>query len=160
MSYDRQEQHAECVFPSSKWYPGQGEPRSKRGFPSPVLRRENLQQPAYNPVGSEQRLPVLRYLSDWQQVPEHLAKQTEVRPTVLVADGPGIPYRRLPVICRCGRYLAGARLGFRYGCGSSKAHSRSGSSGRRIERGWDTTMVARCVWVTEMRVLRWTPFVR
>ena len=38
-------------------------------------------------------------------------------PTVLSADGPGVPYRRRGVICLCERYLAGARSGFRSGCG-------------------------------------------
>ena len=41
----------------------------------------------------------------------------EVLPTVLAADGPGVPYRRRAVICRCGRYLAGVRSGFRSGRG-------------------------------------------
>ena len=37
--------------------------------------------------------------------------------------------------------------------GSSKAHSRSRSGGRRGGRGWDTTMVARSVWVTGVIVV-------
>ena len=60
---------------------------------------------------------MLRYWAGWQQVHEHLAKQTEVLPTVLAADGPGVSYRRRAVISRFGRNLAGARLGLRSGCG-------------------------------------------
>ena len=59
----------------------------------------------------------MRYWTGWQQVHEHLAKQTERPPTVLSADGSGVPYRRRAVICRCRKYLAGARSGFRSGCG-------------------------------------------
>ena len=44
-------------------------------------------------------------------------EKTEVLPSVLSADGPGVPYSRRAVICRCGRYLAGARSGVRSGCG-------------------------------------------
>ena len=60
---------------------------------------------------------MLRYWTGWQQPHEHLANKTEVPPTVLPADGSGVPYSRRAVNCRCARYLAGARSGFRSGCG-------------------------------------------
>ena len=60
---------------------------------------------------------MLRDWTGWQQVHEHFAKQTEVPPTLLLADEPGVPYHRRAVICRCGRYLAGARSGFCSGRG-------------------------------------------
>ena len=68
-------------------------------------------------MGSSRRQVSLRCWVDGQQVHEHLAKQAEVLSTVLAADGSGEPCRRRPVICRCERYLAGARSGCRSGCG-------------------------------------------
>ena len=46
---------------------------------------------------------------------EDPVKLTEVPPTVRSANGPGVPYRRRAVTCRCESYLAGARSGFRSG---------------------------------------------
>ena len=60
---------------------------------------------------------MLRYWTGWQQVHEHLAKQTEESPTALSADGSGVPDRRRAVNFRCGRYLVDARSVFRSGCG-------------------------------------------
>ena len=60
---------------------------------------------------------MLRYWTGWQQVHERLAKQTEVSPTVLSADGSGAPYRRRAANFRCGRYLVDASSGFSSGCG-------------------------------------------
>ena len=60
---------------------------------------------------------MLRYWTGWQQVHEHLVKQTEVYPTVLPAGGSGVTYRRRAVNFRCGRFLVDARSGFRSGCG-------------------------------------------
>ena len=60
---------------------------------------------------------MLHNWTGWQQVHEHLAKQTEGPPTVLSAGGSGMPHHRRTVICRCGKFQAGARSGFRAGCG-------------------------------------------
>ena len=60
---------------------------------------------------------MLRYWTGWQQVHAHLAKQTEGPPTVLSGRGSGVTYRRRTVICRCGKYQAGARSGFHSGWG-------------------------------------------
>ena len=60
---------------------------------------------------------MLRYWTGWQQVHEHLVKQTEVPPTVLPAGGSGVTYRHRPVNFRCGKNLVDARSGFRSGCG-------------------------------------------
>ena len=68
-------------------------------------------------MGSKQRKFVLRYGTGWQQVHEHLVKQTEVSLTVLPAGGSRVTYRRRAVNFRCGRYLVDARSGFRSGCG-------------------------------------------
>ena len=64
---------------------------------------------------------MVRYWTSWQQVHEHLVKQTEVSLTtvVLPAGGSRITYRRRAVNFRCERYLVDARSGFRSGCGQS-----------------------------------------
>ena len=67
-------------------------------------------------MSSKQRQFTLRYWTGWQQVHEHLVKQTEVSLTVLPAGGSRVTYRRRPVNFRCGRYLVDARSGFRPGC--------------------------------------------
>ena len=60
---------------------------------------------------------MLRYWTGWQHVHENLAKQTEEPPAVLSAGGSGVTHRRRTVICRCQKYQAGPRSGFRSGCG-------------------------------------------
>ena len=65
----------------------------------------------------KQRKFTLRYWTCWQQVHEHLAKQTEVSLTVLPVGGSLVTYRRRAVNFRCERYLVDARLGLRSGCG-------------------------------------------
>ena len=67
---------------------------------------------------------------------------------MLSADGSGVAYRRRTVIFRCGRYLASERSGFRSGRGQPLGAFREQLGSRRGGRGWDTTMVARRVWVT------------
>ena len=83
----------------------------------------------------------MRYWTGWQQVHEHLAKQTERPPTVLSAGGSGVPYSRRTVVESTWLVLVrdSARV-----VGSPSAHSGS-SRGSRGGRGWDTTMVARRV---------------
>ena len=71
---------------------------------------------------------------------------------MLAANGPGVPYRRRAVICRCERYLAARVWVSARVVGSCQAHSTSRSGARRGGRGWDTTMVAKRVWVTEISV--------
>ena len=46
-----------------------------------------------------------------------------------------------------GTWLTHVRVSARI-VGSSKAHSRSTSENKRGRRGWDTTMMAKRVWVT------------
>ena len=74
----------------------------------------------------------------WQQVHEHLAKQTEESPTAMSEDGSGVPYRRRPVNFRCERYLVDARSGFRSGCGQPlgafREHPREQKRRARVER--------------------------
>ena len=73
-------------------------------------------------------------------------KQEDVSPTVLSADGPGVPYRRRAVGCLSERYLAGVRWALRSGCGQPLYPFRSNRTDRRGGRGWDTTMVVRRAW--------------
>ena len=51
-----------------------------------------------------------------------------------------------------GTWLPRVRVSARV-VGSSKAHSRSRSGGKRGGRGWDTTIVAGRVWATEITVV-------
>ena len=60
---------------------------------------------------------MLRYWTGWQQVHDHLVKQTEVSLTVLPAGGSRVTYRRRAVNFRCGRYLVDSCSGFRSGRG-------------------------------------------
>ena len=53
----------------------------------------NMRQTAWVPVSSKQRQFVLRYWTGWQQVHEHLVKETEVSLTVLPAGGSRVTYR-------------------------------------------------------------------
>ena len=78
-----------------------------------------------------------RYWTAWQQVHEHLVKQTEVSPTVLPADGSGVTYCRRAVNFRCRKYPVDARSGFRSGCGQPLGafRERSREQKRRVRVG-------------------------
>ena len=83
-------------------------------------------------MSSKQRQLTLRYWTGWQQVHEHLVKQTEVSLTVLPAGGSRVTYRRRPVNFRCGRYLVGARSGFRPDCGQHLSACRERKRPARV----------------------------
>ena len=56
---------------------------------------------------------------------------------MLSAGGSGVPHRRRIVICRRGKYQAGARSGFRSGCGQPLGafRERSREQKRRVRVG-------------------------
>ena len=66
---------------------------------------------------------------------------------MLSAGGSGVPHRRQTVICRCGKYQAGAHWALHSGCGQPLGAFREKQREQK-RRGWDTTMVARRVRVT------------
>ena len=68
------------------------------------------------------------------------------------AGGSGVPHRRQTVICRCGKYQAGAHWALHSGCGQPLGAFREKQREQK-RRGWDTTMVARRVWVTGVTVV-------
>ena len=83
-------------------------------------------------MSSKQRQFTPRYWTGWQQLHEHLVKQTEVSLTVLPAGGSRVTYRRRPVNFRCGRDLVDARSGFRPDCGQHLSACRERKRPARV----------------------------
>ena len=67
---------------------------------------------------------------------------------MLSAGGSGVPHRRRIVICLCGKCQAGARSGFRPGCGQPLGACRDQPREQKRRAKVGPTMVARRVWVT------------